>query len=93
MIKLIPRVENSTAMVLLSPLLALTLTALSAYLIFVFILVDIPVRVKGPVNKGQAIYAWEDGVCSTIATTALIGMALESNTDDSEKLVECVLKV
>ena len=53
----------------------------------------LPVRVKGPVNKGQAIYAWEDGVCSTIATTALIGMALESNTDDSEKLVECVLKV
>ena len=43
MIRLIPRVENSTAMVLLSPLLALTLTALSAYLIFVFILVDIPV--------------------------------------------------
>ncbi|MDA8981022.1 ABC transporter permease [Candidatus Thioglobus sp.] len=43
MIKLIPRVENSTAMVLLSPLLALTLTALSAYLIFVFILEDIPV--------------------------------------------------
>ena len=44
MIRLIPRVENSTAMVLLSPLLALTLTALSAYLIFVFILE--PFRIK-----------------------------------------------
>ena len=30
MIKLIPRVENSKAMILLSPLLALTLTAVSA---------------------------------------------------------------
>ena len=43
MLRLIPRVENSTAMVLLSPLLALTLTALSAYLIFIFVSVDIPV--------------------------------------------------
>jgi ABC-type uncharacterized transport system permease subunit len=43
MLRLIPRVENSTAMVLLSPVLALTLTALSAYLIFIFVLVDIPV--------------------------------------------------
>ena len=29
----------------------------------------------------------------TIETTALVGIALESNSDDSEKLVECVLKV
>ena len=43
MIKLVPRVENSTLMILLSPLLAMTLTALSAYLIFVYILVDIDV--------------------------------------------------
>ena len=41
MIKLIPRVENSKAMILLSPLLALTLTALSALIIFIFILDDI----------------------------------------------------
>ena len=43
MIKLIPRVENSKAMILLSPLLALTLTALSALIIFIFILDDIKV--------------------------------------------------
>ena len=43
MIKLVPRVENSTLMILLSPLLAMTLTAISAYLIFVYILVDIDV--------------------------------------------------
>ena len=43
MIKLIPRVENSKAMILLSPLLALTLTAVSALIIFIFILDDIKV--------------------------------------------------
>jgi len=53
----------------------------------------VPVRVKGPVQKGQAIYAWNDGVCTTIETSGLVGIALESNTDESEKLIECVLKV
>lgn len=53
----------------------------------------VPVRVTGPVSKGQAVYAWKDGVCTTTATTALVGISLESNDDDSEKLVECVLKV
>ena len=53
----------------------------------------LPVRVKGPVNKGQAIYAWADGVCGTVATTAMVGIALESNAEEDEKLVECVLKV
>ena len=43
MIRLIPRVENSNTMILLSPLLALTLTAITAYFIFVSILVDIQV--------------------------------------------------
>ena len=53
----------------------------------------VPVRVKGVVEKGQPIYAWEDGVCSTIHTTAMVGVALESSADESEKLIECVLKV
>ena len=43
MIKLIPRAENSKAMIILSPIIALTLTALSALVIFLFILEDIPV--------------------------------------------------
>jgi len=43
MIRLIPRIENSNAMILLSPLLALTLTVITAYFIFVSILVDIEV--------------------------------------------------
>jgi hypothetical protein len=52
----------------------------------------VPVRITGAVRKGQPVYAWENGVCSTIATTALIGVALESNSNEGEKLVECVLK-
>lgn len=53
----------------------------------------VPVRVKGAVKKGQPVYAMADGVCSTIATSALVGVALESNINEDEKLVECVLKV
>lgn len=53
----------------------------------------VPVRVKGPVSKGQAVYAWDDGVCTTIASTGLVGIALETNNSEDEKLVECVLKV
>jgi hypothetical protein len=53
----------------------------------------VPVRVKGPVSKGMPVYAWADGVCTTIASTGLVGIALETNNDEGEKLVECVLKV
>lgn len=53
----------------------------------------VPVRVQGPVSKGQAVYAWKDGIASTIASNGLVGVALETNNDEGEKLVECVLKV
>ena len=53
----------------------------------------VPVRITGPVKKGQSIYAWQNGVCSTIETTGLVGIALETNESVDEKLVECVLKV
>jgi hypothetical protein len=53
----------------------------------------VPVRIKEPVSKGQAVYAYADGVATTTATRALIGIALETNTDPNEKLVECILKV
>jgi len=53
----------------------------------------VPVRVKGVVKKGQAIYAWENGICSTVQTTAMVGIALASSDDEDEKLIECVLKV
>ncbi len=43
MIRLIPRTQPSKAMIFLSPLLALTLTAVTAFIIFAFILTDIEV--------------------------------------------------
>ena len=52
----------------------------------------VPVRVKGSVTKGQPVYAWNDGVATPVATRALVGIALETNTNEEEKLVECVLK-
>jgi len=53
----------------------------------------LPVRVKGAVQKGNAVYAMDDGVSSTIKTSALVGVALETSSDEGEKLIECVLKV
>lgn len=53
----------------------------------------VPVRVHGAVHKGQAVYAWEDGIASTDAADHMVGIALETNTDAGEKLVECVLKL
>ena len=53
----------------------------------------VPVRITGPVSKGMPVYAWENGVCSTIGTTSMVGVALETNNSEEEKLVECVLKV
>jgi hypothetical protein len=53
----------------------------------------VPVRVKGAVRKGDPVYAMADGISTTLATTALVGIALESNIEEGEKLVECVLKV
>ena len=53
----------------------------------------VPVRVKGPVKKGEPVYALADGVSTTLATSSLVGVALETNSSEDEKLVECVLKV
>lgn len=53
----------------------------------------VPVRVFGAVKKGQAVYAWKDGVTSVVANAQLVGIALETNLSDEEKLVECVLKL
>jgi len=53
----------------------------------------VPVRCSGPIQKGQPIYAWDNGVGGHTATRGLVGIALENNPDPEEKLVECVLKV
>ena len=54
----------------------------------------LPVRVIGAVKKGQAVYVDDNGCASTaINGGSLVGIALEGNGDEGEKLVECVLKV
>ena len=57
----------------------------------------VPVRVKGPVNKGEAIYADMDGIGQTVRPEGhfLVGISLESwePEEDEEGLVEAVLKV
>ena len=54
----------------------------------------LPVRIVGAVKKGQAVYVNANGCASTeINGGSLVGVALESNSDEGEKLVECVLKV
>ena len=54
----------------------------------------VPVRVIGPVRKGHAVYVDENGCASTVVNGGcMVGIALETNLDEDEKLVECVLKV
>ena len=54
----------------------------------------VPVRVIGPVKKGQAVYVDDNGCASTVINGgSLVGIALNSNAEEGEKLVECVLKV
>jgi len=53
----------------------------------------VPVRVFGPVTKGQKVYADLHGRACRSSEGELIGIALEDNTDEGEKLVECMLKL
>ena len=54
----------------------------------------VPVRVVGPVAKGQKVFVDAEGAASThFNGNPLVGIALESNLDEDEKLVECILKL
>jgi hypothetical protein len=54
----------------------------------------VPVRIIGEVKKGQVVYVDADGTASTRYNgNPRIGVALESNLDTNEKLVECILKL
>lgn len=53
----------------------------------------VPVRVFGPVTKGDQLFVDQDGIASTVGNGDLVGIALESNSTQAEKLVECFLKV
>ena len=54
----------------------------------------VPVRIVGAVKKGDAVYVDDNGCASTVINGGcIVGVALETNETDEEKLVECVLKV
>ena len=53
----------------------------------------VPVRVFGPVTKGQKVYSDLHGRACRSSEGELIGIALEDNADEGEKLVECMLKL
>lgn len=53
----------------------------------------VPVRIVGAIRKGDRIIASDTGVATAGVphSSDVIGIALESNSDISEKLVECVI--
>ena len=53
----------------------------------------VPVLVKGAITKGERVYANCGGFGTTDANGEQIGFALESNSDESTKLVEVVLRL
>ena len=53
----------------------------------------VPVKVKGAVEKGQKVYAADYGIATTTKKGDLVGFALESNSDESTKLVEVALRL
>ena len=53
----------------------------------------VPVKVKGAVEKGNKVYATDYGIASTTKNSQLVGFALESNADESTKLVEVALRL
>lgn len=52
----------------------------------------LPIRIVGPIRKGQAVFATGTGVASAVGVH-MVGVALETNESEEEKLVECILKV
>jgi hypothetical protein len=52
----------------------------------------VPVRCLGVVLKGSKIYGYSNGTAG-IQGKEFIGIALQTNNDPKEKLVECILKI
>ena len=53
----------------------------------------VPVRIFGSVQKGQKVYSDLMGRASKNAAGQLVGISLEDNASEGEKLVECMLKL
>ena len=52
----------------------------------------VPVRVMGECRKGDVLYASAGGIAGRFEEGERVGIALETNTDMNEKLVECLLR-
>lgn len=52
----------------------------------------VPVKIVGPIRKGQPIVSTPDGKAQFGDTNRSFGQALETNLDPGVKLVECVIK-
>jgi hypothetical protein len=50
----------------------------------------VPVRVVGPIRKGQTVVAGING-CATVGNVNPIAVALQTNSSHEEKLVECFI--
>jgi hypothetical protein len=53
----------------------------------------VPVRVIGPVRKGQTLRTSHNGIASAGPHGSIVGIALQSNFNEAEKLVETFLKI
>jgi len=53
----------------------------------------VPVRIVGPVNKGEPVHVAENGTASVDGKGDMVGIALEGNDRHEETLVECILKL
>ena len=53
----------------------------------------VPVKIFGSVQKGQKVYSDLMGRASKNADGSIVGISLEDNADEGEKLVECMLKL
>lgn len=53
----------------------------------------VPVKVKGAVKKGDKVYAADYGIATTTKKGELVGFALESNQEESTKLIEVALRL
>lgn len=54
----------------------------------------VPVRVVGSVSKGDRVYSCGNGLASSDNTLPfMVGIALETNSQETEKLVECAVNI
>ena len=53
----------------------------------------VPVKVKGPVQKGEKVFADDGGVATTTKKGELVGFALQTDLNESTKLIEVALRL